>query len=288
MVVSSPVLDRGRLMATHEQDAGHERRAFHTLHLLESKIVRPCGTAILLLTMLLIGLSPSAVSTPLGSSAMPDSAALSQYRRGVAFLSGKGIGRDYKQALYWLSKSAEQGYAPAQVAVARIHFNGLGVDVNAREGASWFRMAAEQGYAPAQVSIGLLYRSGEGVPRDFALAMDWFRKAAAQGDAYAAVSLGFMYAAGEGVKKDARQALGWFEKGANSGDPAAQSVLGGVYADGKLTSPDYVEAYKWFNLAASGGSEVAKSQLVELERRMSAASIQRAQRRTSEWRSSNR
>lgn len=289
MVVSSPAESKERHKARDERELGYEMCPSHASPLGKFRSVRHRSAATILLTIFMAGFSASSIGTPSGSSrSMPESAAISQYGRGVAFLSGKSGVRDYKQALYWLLKSAELNYAPAQVAVARIYFNGLGVTADAREGASWFRKAAEQGYSPAQVSIGLLYRNGEGVSRDYAVAMNWFKKAAAKGDAYAAVSLGFMYAQGQGVERDAKQALSWFERAAETGDPAAQSVLGGVYVDGSLTAPDYVEAYKWFSLAASGGDESAQLQLGKLERKMSPASVQSAQRSIGVWRPSNR
>ena len=46
---------------------------------------------------------------------------------------------------------------------------------------AWFRKSADQGYALAQVSLGVIYAEGLGVPKDDAQAVAWFRKAADQG-----------------------------------------------------------------------------------------------------------
>lgn len=45
----------------------------------------------------------------------------------------------------------------------------------------WLRRAAEQGYADAQYRLGYMYDNGQGVPRDGAVANEWFQKSAAQG-----------------------------------------------------------------------------------------------------------
>jgi TPR repeat protein len=37
-----------------------------------------------------------------------------QYNLGIAYTFGKGVLKDYKQAVYWYQKAADQGYAEAQ------------------------------------------------------------------------------------------------------------------------------------------------------------------------------
>jgi TPR repeat protein len=37
-----------------------------------------------------------------------------QYNLGIAYTFGKGVLKDYKQAVYWYQKAAAQGYAEAQ------------------------------------------------------------------------------------------------------------------------------------------------------------------------------
>ena len=52
-----------------------------------------------------------------------------------------------------------------------------------REAVKWFRKAAEQGHAGAQANLGFMYDRGWGVPEDDREAVKWFRKAAEQGHA---------------------------------------------------------------------------------------------------------
>jgi TPR repeat protein len=59
--------------------------------------------------------------------------------------------------------------------------NGHGVDVNYKKAIEWYEKAAEQGDAKAQYNLGVLYRQGQGVDKSDSSAMRWFTKAAAQG-----------------------------------------------------------------------------------------------------------
>ena len=45
------------------------------------------------------------------------------------------------------------------------------------EAVRWLRKAAEQGFAPAQFNLGVSYEFGEGVAKDYAAAYAWFNLA---------------------------------------------------------------------------------------------------------------
>jgi hypothetical protein len=59
---------------------------------------------------------------------------------------------------------------------------GEGVPQNYREALRWYRKAADQGNAIAQYNIGAMYASGHGVPQDYVTAHMWFSLSAAQDD----------------------------------------------------------------------------------------------------------
>ena len=58
---------------------------------------------------------------------------------------------------------------------------GRGVAQNYKEAVKWFQKAAEQGNVDAQVSLGARHAFGEGTPKDFIRAHMWFVIAASQG-----------------------------------------------------------------------------------------------------------
>ena len=79
-------------------------------------------------------------------------------------------------------KAADQGFADAQVNLARMYGTGLGVTQDDATAVSWIRKAADQGHTQAQGLLGARYGLGIGVPQDYVLAHMWFNLAAAGGD----------------------------------------------------------------------------------------------------------
>ena len=90
-----------------------------------------------------------------------------------------------------------------------MYSRGRGVKKDFKEAVKWYRKAAEQGFAAAQYNLGLMYVNGRGVPEDIKEAVKWYRKAAAQGDAQAQGGLGVMYGLGLGVLQDYVTAYAW-------------------------------------------------------------------------------
>jgi TPR repeat protein len=63
---------------------------------------------------------------------------------------GLGVGKDYKKALEWFRKAADQGYAVAQCNLGFMYANGFGVEKNDEKALEWCRKAAEQEDPAAQ------------------------------------------------------------------------------------------------------------------------------------------
>jgi len=108
-----------------------------------------------------------------------------QHNLGVLYQRGLGVEQDYKEAVKWYLKAAEQEYADAQRNLGVMYQNGLGVEQNAQEAhkwcrkaEKWYRIAAEQGDAAAQRGLGVLYFLGIGVEPDFKESIRWLRKSA--------------------------------------------------------------------------------------------------------------
>ena len=101
-----------------------------------------------------------------------------QYNLGVSYREGKGVPRDYAQAVSWWRKSAGQGYASAQSALGFMYANGQGVSEDAAQAVVWYRKAADQGVARAQFNLGVMYSQGQGVAQDRVEAYKWMSLAA--------------------------------------------------------------------------------------------------------------
>ena len=105
-----------------------------------------------------------------------------QFKLGFMYDRGNGVPQDYKEAVSWYLKAAEQGNAPAQFYLGQMYDIGKGVSQDYQEAASWYIKAAEQGEALAQLYLGFLYDHGQGVPVDRVQAYKWYSLAAATGN----------------------------------------------------------------------------------------------------------
>lgn len=185
------------------------------------------------------------------------------------------------QYIEQLRQSAKQGDASAQYNLGSMYANGEGIPKDDREAAKWLHLAAEQGHAQAQADLGLKYYHGRGVPQVHSQAVAWSRKAANQGDVRAQGRLGLIFYDGAlGVPQNYGEAVKWFRMAAHQGDTQAQRSLGKMYAKGQGVPKDFIKAHAWLNLAAAQGREFNTGAALareELEKRMSAAQILKAQ-----------
>lgn len=110
------------------------------------------------------------------------------------------------------------------------------------EAEKFYRRSAEQNYAPAQVAMGELMHS----TLENEEAVGWFLMAAYQGDAVGAYHLGQMYVVGEGVEQNLGKALYWIKHSAEKNYLQAVEVMANAYTQGDLGLPiDLDQAKIW-------------------------------------------
>lgn len=121
--------------------------------------------------------------------------------------------RDYKLAAKRLLALTEQGYAPAQFALAMAYFDGKGVRRNYAECFRYCLTAAEADYPEAANMIGSFYAGAtpnyKVCPQDSKIAVRWFLRAAELGNAGAQFNLATCYKTGNGVEQDYIEAYIW-------------------------------------------------------------------------------
>lgn len=83
------------------------------------------------------------------------------------------VHKDYREALAWWLKAANNGYAPAQWSLATMHLQGEGTEKNVAEWFRWALRAANQGHQQAQLGVTQSYDSGTGTRTDFVEAYRW-------------------------------------------------------------------------------------------------------------------
>ena len=177
---------------------------------------------------------------------------------GYAHETGKGIGKNLKQAVLWYRKSAEQRNRIAQRNLGLCYEYGRGVNKDLTQAAAWYRKSADQGYARAQYNIAECFKNGKGVTKDESQAAVWFLKAARQGYLSAQSAVADCFWLGTGVEKDFVAARTWYTKAAEQGGPREQLRLakylaGSLAFEANEQPTDRAEALKWFLAAANKG-----------------------------------
>lgn len=151
---------------------------------------------------------------------------------------------------------AEANDPQAQTTLGTLYQLGQGgLKADYKEALKWFQRAAQQGEPGAMYRLGYMYYSGQGVPQNVPEAVRWFKKSACEGFAVAQYTLGRMFSTGQGVPQNHSEALRWFYHAAEQGYAPAQHQVGAMIFQGHGAPQDYLEACKWFYIAAANGEE---------------------------------
>jgi TPR repeat protein len=177
---------------------------------------------------------------------------MAQNNLGTCYKDGRGVDKNWEEALVWFRKAAEQGHPSGQLNLGLMYSGGLGVAKDDAEAAAWYRKAAEQGEAQAQNNLGSIYQSGRGVPQDDAEALRWYLKAAQQNLAIAQRNAALLYWKGKGTEQDYIECVHWFRKAAERGDLYAKAWLGDAYRTGIGVQQDFAKAIELSCAAANG------------------------------------
>lgn len=154
--------------------------------------------------------------------------ARAQRTMAYRYRDGKGVTRDYAEAMRWARPLADRGDAEAMDFVGWMFFQGLGVKRNPEVAAGYFRAAAGKS-ATAAWNLGQCYFAAQGVEHSVPQALAVWKKAAVMGHGRAASTAAMVYLAGEGVPPDAKEARKLAERAAELNDPAGLVVLGEMY-----------------------------------------------------------
>lgn len=176
-----------------------------------------------------------------------------QCNLGTHYNQGKGIKQDYKQAIYWYKKAAEQGNTVAQFNLGQCYASGQGVTRSDYFAYNWYKKSADQGYVYAEEALAECFYYGKGTTTDNTLAFQWFTKAAEKKNAEAMYYLGECYANGYGTTKNLQTAIEWYNKAADDDDTKGEYALALLYLAGKGVEKDSIVATELLLRSATGG-----------------------------------
>ncbi len=199
------------------------------------------------------------------------------FDKGMNALVGTGLSpsRNPLIAVDYLRRSADLGYAPAQVVLGSLYHVGKVVAHEPGQALDWYKKAGAQDDPLAEWLAGSLIYSGEGALRDLNEASAWFRKAAKHGDPFGQYLLGMV----ELERNNYHEAADWFRKAAMQGLPQAQQQLGTLLRQGHGVNEDKFEAYIWLLLSFEAGNQSVSSDLQVLEGELGGNQVEQAKNR---------
>lgn len=125
-----------------------------------------------------------------------------------------------------LKSAAEQGDIRAQSQMGDAYlFGEYDLNVDYKQALNWYQKAADQNDAKSQYNLAIMYLNGYGAKKDVSKSVEYYRKSALQGDADSQLQLGIRYLNGEGVEKNIQTAKEWFQKAKLSGNQEADIYL---------------------------------------------------------------
>jgi TPR repeat protein len=142
-----------------------------------------------------------------------------------------------------LLAKANAGDAASQVAVGEDYAAGKGVARDYKQAVEWYRKAADKGDIAGEMHLATLYRDGGGkyFPRDMVQAAEWYRKAAEQGDVTAQGILGTLYSMGQGVPLSYPDAYYWLDLAAHVKGPNQEKYAANRQSVGTRITADELE-----------------------------------------------
>jgi TPR repeat protein len=183
------------------------------------------------------------------------------YEKGMNALTGSGVSRNDLNARDYIRRSAELGFAPAQVALGYFYETGTILTREPQLGAEWYKKAAQQDDVLGEWLLGRAIFAGETSLRDLNEASDWLKKAAAHNDPFGQYLLGMIRL----ERNDYGQAVEWFRKSAHQGLPQAQQQLALLLKQGKSMEPNKFDAYVWLLVSFDAGNRATAADLQQLE-----------------------
>jgi uncharacterized protein len=194
------------------------------------------------------------------------------FEKGMNALAGSSATRSGANAIEYFRRSAEMGYAPAQVVLGYLYETGRVTTAEPREAFDWYKKAAQQDDPLAQWLAGRIIYAGQVPGRDLNEASAFLQSSADHGNPFGEYLLGQIKL----ERQDYSNASGWFRKAAEEGLPQAQEQLAKLLRDGRGVGQDKFEAYVWMLVSNDAGNRRVTSDLQALEADLGSNQVEQA------------
>lgn len=168
----------------------------------------------------------------------------SQYELGMFYGSDDIFYQSYKDKVYWLKKSANQGYYKAQYRLAECYEKGEGVKRSIKKALELYKLAEVQNCWEAKYKVEFLTKYykrfkkvkvgeedekfGSSSNNTYDELIELIDKALVRNYKNSQYELGCKFLEGKCVKRNMEQAKYWIEKSANQGNELAQMYLNSI------------------------------------------------------------
>lgn len=180
-----------------------------------------------------------------------------QYSNGLDYFMGRGVKKNYSEAVRWFEFAANHRHADAQFRLGFCYYWGWGVEKDYCEAIKWLRKAAYQDHPEAQYYLGSCYLHSNQIDLiDYKKAKEWYHNAAENGNSQAQLIYGEMclgYHAEYHGESNYKLALIWFQMAAEQGNVLAQLKLYDYYRSHNGFDE---EAQKWLQKVIEQGYEI--------------------------------
>ena len=160
----------------------------------------------------------------------------SELSKGLCYIVGYGCKKDYKKAVKYISKAANNEVAIAQYLMGACYDNGIGIKQDLERAMYWYKKAAEQGVLEAQCD----YAIGCTTKNNMTEAYEWLLHAAEEGYAKAQYTLAWCY--GNNLIND--DAIYWMKEAADQDYNMAKLALCNLYLNGPPNIQQFDTAVK--------------------------------------------
>lgn len=180
---------------------------------------------------------------------------------GIWYLEGVGTEQNYRLAIEWFQKSAEQKYTSALFNLGNLYYDGEGVEQDYNKAVEYYTVGANLNNADCQFELGFCYFYGISIERNYETAFLFFKKAADQGHDEATYYLWKCHIKGYGTKKDEKIAIDFLKKAVKLHNPEACYRMAKLCQSGKLVEKDEKKALNLIKKSAELGSNRAQEEL---------------------------
>jgi TPR repeat protein len=200
------------------------------------------------------------------------------FQKGMNAITGATTSRNDLAAVDYFRRSADLGYAPAQVVMGYFYDTGSIVVAEPGQAVAWYKKASAQDDRLGDWLLGRVYYLGTGFPRDLDQAAKACEKAAGQEDPFGQHILGLIKL----ERNEYAKAADWFRKAALQGLPQSQQQLGLLLKQGQGVNTDRFEAYVWLLVSFDAGNQSVANDLQELEGQLGSTQLEQAKTKARE------